>query len=594
LVWNVTDGETWINYTAFIVMTSSGIKTLLNFNPLIKFDGYYLLSDYVEIPNLRKKSWRYVGNLIERMFRLPPSMSEEFSAREKRIFFAYGVVAGFGTFTLLGYVIVTMGGYLVENGQPMALLLSSGFLSMKFRRKFRKLFGKPSDPDLDDGDDFDPFQSTLATAPAGSALAPAYAAGGLRQAPAESVLSREPAETMQSPESAESTPEPDPAESPITPAPAEHKKKKKKSRRWSWWRPILWAALFAAVAAGLFYGRMELRIPGPCVVLPRENADVRSMADGILEDIFVDEGYEVKTGDVIARIDDRDLLAELRKTESSIKETQANLKKLETGPTDGEIRVARVAVSKAQDRLNYTQGQSNRFRTLFEQKLVARKEFEDTAELATTAAAELKEAKERLNLLMKGTRPEEIDATRAQLEQLEGQRRYIEEQLQLVNVVSPASGIVATPSRQLKEMKRQLVKKGDLIAKVYDFKTVTAQIVIPEKEFAGIEVGYPVVLRARTYPDNVFYGKVTSIATSAQGGSGSSSSGQVAAGTVNASSSANSNKTIIVNTEIDNPTLLLKPEMTGMAKIYCGQRRIVDLVMRRLARTVKVEFWSWW
>jgi multidrug resistance efflux pump len=320
------------------------------------------------------------------------------------------------------------------------------------------------------------------------------------------------------------------------------------------------------------------------------------MADGILEDIFVDEGYEVKAGDVIARIDDRDLLAELSKTESSIKEAQANLRKLEAGPTDAEIKVAKAAVSKSQDRLNYAQGQSNRFKTLFEQKLVARKEFEDTEELATTASGDLKESRERLNLLLKGTRPEEIDATRAQLDQLEAQRRYLEEQLQMVNVVSPASGIVATPSRQLKEMKRQLVKKGDLIAKVYDFKTVTAQIVIPEKEFAGIEVGYPVVLRARAYPDEVFYGKVTSISTSAQGSSSSSSSstGQGVSGTVSSSSAASTSKTIMVATEIDNPALLLKPEMTGMAKVYCGQKRIVDLVMRRLARTVKVDFWSWW
>jgi hypothetical protein len=34
--------------------------------------------------------------------------------------------------------------------------------------------------------------------------------------------------------------------------------------------------------------------------------------------------------------------------------------------------------------------------------------------------------------------------------------------------------------------------------------------------------------------------------------------------------------------------------MTGNAKILCGQRRIIDLITRRIARTFKVEFWSWW
>ncbi|PYJ93176.1 MAG: hypothetical protein DME23_26485, partial [Verrucomicrobia bacterium] len=45
LAWRLTDAETGINYLALIVMTTSGVKTLLNFNPLIKLDGYYLLSD---------------------------------------------------------------------------------------------------------------------------------------------------------------------------------------------------------------------------------------------------------------------------------------------------------------------------------------------------------------------------------------------------------------------------------------------------------------------------------------------------------------------------------------------------------------------
>jgi len=55
-----------------------------------------------------------------------------------------------------------------------------------------------------------------------------------------------------------------------------------------------------------------------------------------------------------------------------------------------------------------------------------------------------------------------------------------------------------------------------------------------------------------------------------------------------------SSKTLLVTTEIQNPSLLLKAQMTGQAKILCGERRFVDLVTRRLARTLKVEFWSWW
>jgi hypothetical protein len=53
-------------------------------------------------------------------------------------------------------------------------------------------------------------------------------------------------------------------------------------------------------------------------------------------------------------------------------------------------------------------------------------------------------------------------------------------------------------------------------------------------------------------------------------------------------------KTVAITTEIENPDLLLKPEMTGQAKISCGQRRLLDVATRRVARTAKVEYWSWW
>ena len=52
---------------AFNVMLIGGVSTLLfNGNPLLKFDGYYVLSDVLEIPNLFQRSNRYLGYLIQR------------------------------------------------------------------------------------------------------------------------------------------------------------------------------------------------------------------------------------------------------------------------------------------------------------------------------------------------------------------------------------------------------------------------------------------------------------------------------------------------------------------------------------------------
>ena len=49
------------------VIIIGGVSTLLfNGNPLLRFDGYYVLSDILEIPNLGKRANRYIGYLIQR------------------------------------------------------------------------------------------------------------------------------------------------------------------------------------------------------------------------------------------------------------------------------------------------------------------------------------------------------------------------------------------------------------------------------------------------------------------------------------------------------------------------------------------------
>ncbi|MCZ6825243.1 MAG: efflux RND transporter periplasmic adaptor subunit, partial [Gemmatimonadetes bacterium] len=185
------------------------------------------------------------------------------------------------------------------------------------------------------------------------------------------------------------------------------------------------------------------------------------------------------------------------------------------------------------------------------------------------------EAEGNLRVLLAGSRPEEIEAVEAEVARLEAHHRHLEEQLRRLRVVSPISGTVTTPRPQ--EKVGQYAKKGDLIIEVYEFETVIAEIAISEKDISDVRVGQKVVLKARAFPRRTFEGTVTSIAP-----------------TVTLPDPVRAERTITVTTELDNPLLLLKPQMTGNARIYAGKRRIVELVTRRLSRYLRVEFWSWW
>jgi multidrug resistance efflux pump len=559
LTWRVTQPDTWLSFVALVVVVTSGLKLVINLNPLIKLDGYYLLSDYLGVPNLRMKSFAYLKDRWKRLSGTVPEDHEEITPRERRIYLAYGLLAGAYSFWLLSLVAMHFGGYLVARYQGLGFILFAALLFTMFRPRIMRALARPAP---------------------GLAAPKALTAWANRRK-----------------------------------------------------RSLLALALALAVA---FLVRLPLTVSGEFTVSPTRNADVRAQVEGLLEEVYVDEGDLVKAGEPIARLSNRDAAAELGRLEAAIDETRAGLRKLEAGPRREEVQLAQkelgtattrwrsaanryreatemhaaqlakgqTTLEKAEERLKYAGNDLGRLRTLYQAELISRKQFEEAEEQEAVRRKELAEARaelkavtaddlaevrkelavaekerevtqSRLTLLLAGARPEEIEATRAELAGLEVRRRHVEEQLALLRVVSPVTGVITTP--KLREDIGRYFQKGDLIAKVHELQKVKAEIAVSEKEIGDVRAGQPVEVRARAYPETTFTGRVTAIGAAAveetQGGG---------------------LKILKVTTEIDNPGHLLKGDMSGTAKIVCGERRIVDLMTRRLARYVRVEVWSWW
>jgi putative peptide zinc metalloprotease protein len=86
----------------------------MNANPLIPLDGYYALSDYLEVPNLRQRAFAHLSWLIKtRLFRLdlPRPPADE---REQRVFLIYGLCAAAYIALILSFFAATMFGWLTR------------------------------------------------------------------------------------------------------------------------------------------------------------------------------------------------------------------------------------------------------------------------------------------------------------------------------------------------------------------------------------------------------------------------------------------------------------------------------------------------
>lgn len=502
LVWRVTDTSTWLNHLALVFLTVSGIATLFNLNPLIKLDGYYLLSDYLEIPNLRPRAFRYLAGCARRLLG-SPEPRPEVTLREKRIFLRYGLLAWAFSVSLLGLTLIYFGRLLTGRYQAWGAALFAALLGYLLRSRLKRLC----------------WRACAGLAP-GTGLAPGVWL-----------------------------------------------------RRWT--KRLLWLGLLGAGVTATFLVRMELRISGPFTVLPAQNAEVRAEVEGLINEICVEEGAAVRKGELIAQLSDRDYRAQFQQAKAETEEKQAKLRLLKAGSRPEEIELARTIIAKTDDRLRYAKSRLEMDTKLYESRLLSLREFQETEELVAVRQKELEEATEKLNVLLAGSRLEEIEAAEAEINRLQAQQRHLEEQLKLLWVVSPIEGVVTT--HRLKERIGQHAQKGDLIAVVHELESVTAEIAVPEKEIADVKLGQPIVLKARAYPQERFEGTVTRIAPIAS----SAAVGQ-------------EEKRVLVTTRIKNASHLLKAEMTGNAKIYCGQRRVIDITTRRLVRFVRVEFWSWW
>jgi len=95
VIWARTGSGTLTHALAYNVMFVASATTLLfNANPLLRYDGYYILSDLVEMPNLAQRSKEYVYYLVKKhVYGVRRPRNPAHGPREKRWLFTYALAS---------------------------------------------------------------------------------------------------------------------------------------------------------------------------------------------------------------------------------------------------------------------------------------------------------------------------------------------------------------------------------------------------------------------------------------------------------------------------------------------------------------------
>ena len=126
---------------AFNVMLIGGVSTLFfNGNPLLRFDGYYVFADAIEIPNLGTRATQFLGYLVQKhLLRSKTAEAPLATPGEKRWFVGYGISAFVYRLFIMVAIVTFVAGQWFFVGTVLALWALNAMVVMPLWRKLKFL-----------------------------------------------------------------------------------------------------------------------------------------------------------------------------------------------------------------------------------------------------------------------------------------------------------------------------------------------------------------------------------------------------------------------------------------------------------------------
>ena len=112
IVWWAAAPGTFVSDVAFATMLVGGVTAIMsNMNPLIPLDGYFALSDWLEIPNLRQRAFGHLSWWLKRHVLRLEMEEPAVSPRERQVFLWYGALAAVYIVFTLSVTALIVGGW---------------------------------------------------------------------------------------------------------------------------------------------------------------------------------------------------------------------------------------------------------------------------------------------------------------------------------------------------------------------------------------------------------------------------------------------------------------------------------------------------
>jgi len=546
-VWRLTVVGTSINQLAFVAMTICGGRSFLNFNPLLRLDGYYLLSDWLSIPNLRPRAKDYWMAHLRWMLwgaPRPPSIPKS------RVLLMYGIMCWCFALVFLDLIFIQFFGYLGGQFGAAGVALLVLLLLFALRRVFKGFFASE-------------FGTMLKTRPGRTAT---WAVGVLSTA---TLLFLVPVRSTTS------------GNFEVRPGSV-----------------VQVHVPVSGIVERVFVEDGSLVQEGQLIAELRSTSLLSEIVT--TEDLLreVDANLKRLTAgnrpeEITAAADKLQRLTawyelgveELRQAKVAqdhellvldhrIQEVTAELEnaKQNLAHSDHLYRLGALAGAQLrQERLQVTQTESRLAQAhALASAARARGVQSKEAELSRRAQ-ELEDARDRLKILHAGSRPEDIAAEEARRERVAHELAFLTAKQEKLKIRATSSGMFSAP--RLTERIGLVASQDSLFCTIEQPETSRVEISVSQDEAALLKPGQPVMLKARAIPFETFEATVEGISATAM------------------KTTTTGENVVVVHCQIRNPDGRLKSGMTGFGRITRGWNSIGMILLSRGIRYLRTEFW---
>ena len=233
---------------------------------------------------------------------------------------------------------------------------------------------------------------------------------------------------------------------------------------------------------------------------------------GRLQSLSVREGDKVSAGAELALLERDDLLAQREVAKAQVAAAQAVLSELVAGSRREEIAHARAALTVATERRDAARRDVDRLKPLADQSLISKQSFDNQTTALAIGNGEVTKAKEELQILETGPRPERIAAQRAALAQAAATVQRIEAQLDQTSLEAPFSGTVTVRHREPGEA----LSPGTPVLTVRNFDDRWVRIYVPGDEVGKLTLGQAAKIIGDADPAKAYAGTISYIASVAE------------------------------------------------------------------------------